>query len=99
MRIKPLGNRILAEPVHRANPTTGQSSLLVIPEANRPDDIEFRVVSVGPGRLKRDGTREPIPIEPGWRILTHAYQSRHVEHEGRKMRVIDVPDILMVLPP
>jgi len=99
MKIKPLGNRILAEPVRRANPIAGQSSLIITPEQYRPDDLEYRVVEVGPGRLRPDGSREPVPIEPGWRVLSHAYQSRHVEHEGRKMRLIDVTDILLVLPP
>ena len=97
MNIRPLGNRILAEPVRRA--TKAVDSPIIVPEAYRPDDLEFRVVAIGPGKLKKDGTREPIGLEVGWRVLSHAYSAKHLEIGDQKLRIIDFDDVLMVLPP
>lgn len=94
MNIRPLGNRILVEPVHRP-----QSSIIIELEKYRPDEMEWRIVAIGPGKLLKDGTREPIGAMVGWRVLSHAYTAKHLEWNGTKLRIIDWPDVLMVLPP
>lgn len=94
MNARPLGNRIFVEPIHR-----GQSALIVEVEKYRADPFEWRVTAVGPGRLKGDGTREPIPVEVGWRVMCHAYSAKHLEFQGQKLRILDWSDVLMVLPP
>lgn len=94
--IKPLGNRILAEAIpHIASRETP----IVLPERYAPDAIVFRVVAVGSGKLRPDGTREPIPIEAGWRVVSHAVNAPTLEWEGRKLRVLDVATVELVLPP
>lgn len=94
--IRPLGNRVLAEPVAHI---PSLQTTIVLPEKYEPDPIVFRVVAVGPGKLRQDGTREPVPIEPGWRVVSHAYNSPTLEWEGKKLRLLDVDAIEMVLPP
>ena len=94
MNIRPLGNRILVEAVQRP-----RSGLIIELDQYRPDELEWRIVAIGSGRLLKDGTREPIGAEVGWRVISHAYTAKHLEYNGTKLRIIDWPDVLMVLPP
>lgn len=96
---KPLGNRIVVEPIYR---DTDPSSVIVTPEQYRKDPQEFRVIAVGSGRLLKNGSREPIPIEPGWRVVSKTYNlgfAPKFEHEGRSLMLMDVEHVCFVLPP
>lgn len=97
--LRPLGNRLIVEPIRRQ---TLPGGVIITPDNYLPDDQEFRVIGVGSGRLLKNGTREPIPIEPGWRVISKTYNiamAAHIEHEGHHYRVMNVDDVCFVLPP
>jgi chaperonin GroES len=93
--MKALGNNLIVESI----PLTTSTGGLITPEAYAPDEVLFRVLSVGPGRRSnKTGERIPIEVLPGQRVLSRAHNSVRFEHEGRELRVLNASEILMAFP-
>ncbi len=63
MKLKPLGNNVVLEPIEKEKIT---ESGIVIPDTasnDRPD--QGKVVAVGPGKRDEDGKQIPISVKVG----------------------------------
>ncbi len=58
----------------------------------------YRVIATGPGRLLKNGDYLPIESRVGDRILCHAFQGTRFTFEDKR-KIIDAGDVMMVLPP
>lgn len=99
---RPLGNRIIGQALgHNVSPNLATSQLIKLPERYEPDPVVWRVLSVGPGKLRGDGTRETIGCEVGWRVVCKAitWGCAEVDWFGVKARVIPWDIVELVLPP
>jgi len=70
MNIKPLGDRVLIQPLSKEEREGKTASGIVIPdtaEKERPE--EGTVVAVGPGKMTDDGKMVPMSIKVGSRVL------------------------------
>lgn len=102
MSWRPLGNRVIGEPLgHAVSPNLATSQLIKLPEKYEPDPIVWRVLAVGTGRLLKNGEREPIGCEVGWRVVARAitWGCQAVEWDGKICRVIPWDYVELVLPP
>ncbi len=87
--MKPLGDRIIVRPTERERETA--SGLVLVESKERSDTGE--VLAVGPGRWLDDGTREPVDVRVGDRVLYTRLAG--YEHDGEV--VITQRDVLAVL--
>lgn len=87
-----LGNNLVVEVIHLTKSPTG----IITPETYEPDPILFRVLSVGPGRLLKNGQRVPLDIKPGDRVLSRYNTAKHFEWQGRPLRVLSASEVQAV---
>ncbi len=99
MTIRPIGNRILAEPLPQKEISDG--GLFLPPAARDQLRGEFKVVSVGMGKIhptKKNGLLRIMPdVRPGNRILANLFAGVEVNCDQKKMRLMDADAIIAVL--
>ncbi|HOQ97752.1 MAG TPA: co-chaperone GroES [Anaerolineae bacterium] len=94
LNIKPLGDRVVVEPIEREETT---ASGLVLPETAKEKPQEGTVVAAGPGRLTDDGTRLPMDVKVGDRVLYQKYAGNEFKLNDKKYLVLGEKDILAIL--
>ena len=95
MKIKPLADRVVLEPVSLEETTKAGIILPGTVEKEKPE--QGKVVAVGPGRLLKDGARSKMEVKLGDRVLFARYSPTEVKVEGKDLLVVKEDDILAVL--
>jgi len=93
MKITPLGNNILIEPLEREKKLP---SGLVIPDSAKEKPQEGKVVAVGPGKREKGELIKP-EVKVGNRVLYKRYGGDEIRIGDKDYLVVDVEDILAVL--
>ncbi len=95
MHLKPLNDRLIVRPAAKEEITkTG----IIIPDTvgkERPEQGE--VIAVGPGRLLDSGTRSPMSVAIGAKIVFKKYSPDEVKIDGNEFLVISESDVLAIL--
>ena len=91
--IKPLEDRIVVQ-ANDAESTT--ASGLVIPDTAKEKPQEGMVLAVGPGRFE-DGTRVPLDVKVGDKVLYSKYGGTEVKYSGEEYLVLSARDVLAVI--
>ena len=91
--IKPLEDRIVVQAVDAESTT---ASGLVIPDTAKEKPQEGMVLAVGPGRFE-DGTRVPLDVKVGDKVLYSKYGGTEVKYAGEEYLVLSARDVLAVI--
>ena len=92
MALTPLGDRILIKRLEDDEETT--SGGIIIPDTAKEKPQEGEVIAVGKGRLLDNGSRQPIDVEVGNKILFGKYSGTEVKYEGVEYLILREDDIL-----
>ena len=95
MNLKPLTNHLILEP--QAEEKVTKSGIVLPDTAEKERPIQGRVVAVGEGKKKEDGTLIPMNIKVGDLVIFKKYGPDEVEIEGKKYLVADEDDILAIV--
>ncbi|HLG74231.1 MAG TPA: co-chaperone GroES [Chloroflexota bacterium] len=91
--IKPLGDRVLVEPLEREEVT---SSGIVLPDTAKEKPQEGTVVSVGSGRVDDKGQKHALEVKAGNKVLYGKYAGTEIKIEGKEYLILSEKDILAV---
>ena len=94
MRLKPLGNRVVIEPVEQEEVTSGG---IVLPETAKEKPQKGKVLSVGPGDRDENGKRIPMDVAEGDTILFAKYAGTEIKVEGKKLLILRESDLLAIV--
>jgi len=95
MSLKPLGDRVIVEPVEKEEMTAGG---IILPETAKEKPQQGTIVAVGPGRRDEEGKRIPMDVKVGDRVLFAKYAGTEVKLDGdEKIMVLKESDILAVV--
>jgi len=93
--VKPLGDRIVVQPLE-AEQTT--ASGLVIPDTAKEKPQEGRVLAVGPGNWDESGSkRVPLDVNEGDVVLYSKYGGTEVKYGGEEYLVLSARDVLAIV--
>src|SRR6476660_3548660 len=92
--IRPLGDRVLAKAVERAEQT---KSGLFLPDTAQEKPQEALVIAVGNGKLLDNGTRVAIDLKPGDKVLYSKYAGTEVVLDSEDYLILRESDILAVI--
>ena len=92
--IRPLGDRVLVKAVERAEQT---KSGIFLPDTVQEKPQEAVVVAVGNGKLLDNGTRIPIDLKPGDKILYSKYAGTEIKQDDQEYLILRESDILAVI--
>jgi len=93
-KLKPLGDRLVVKPSPREEMT---KSGIVLPDTVKERPQEGTVLSVGPGRILDDGTREPMELKAGQKILFQKYAGTEFKLDEEELLILSQKDVLAVL--
>ncbi len=94
LSIQPIGDRILIERESAEEKTAGG---IVLPDTAKDKPKRGKVISVGEGRLLRDGTRAPFQVKVGDRVLFSAYAGEEFKIDDRELLLMREDDILAII--
>ena len=94
MNLKPLGNRLIVEPIEQEEIT---ASGIVLPESAKEKPMQGNVLAVGPGDRKDDGKRAKMDVSKGDVVLYAKYGGTEVKVEGKKLLILKESDILAIV--
>ncbi len=92
--IRPLGEKVLVKRMTAEERTAGG---IVLPETAKEKPKRGTILSVGNGRLLDDGTRKPLQVRKGDKVLFTSYAGTEVKVDGEEVLIMDESDILAVL--
>ena len=93
--IKPLNQNIVVEV--KEIPKTTASGIILSGATATPTHAEGLVLSVGAGRLTADGTRIPLTVVVGDRIMFNDYSGKKVTYQGKEYVILSEDDILAII--
>ncbi len=93
MKIRPLQDRIL---VHRIEEEETSAGGIIIPDSAKEKPSEGKVIAVGNGKVKEDGTLQPLDVKKGDRILFGKYSGTEINVDGEEHIIIREDDVLGV---
>ena len=92
--LKPLGDRLVVKPTPREETT---KSGIVLPDTVKERPQEGTILAVGPGRTLDDGTREPIEVSVGEKILFQKYAGTEFKLDDEDLLILSQKDVLAVI--
>ena len=96
MNLKPLGDRVIIEPIENKN--TGKTkSGLYLPETQNEGQEEGKVVAVGPGKRNDAGELVPVHVKKGDTVVFHkSYGSKEIKVGDKEYLIVREDDILAI---
>jgi chaperonin GroES len=92
--LKPLGNRVVVEPLEQEEVTAGG---IVLPETAKEKPQKGAVLSVGPGERDDEGKRIPMDVSVGDTVLFAKYSGTEVKIDNKKLLILRESDILAIV--
>ncbi len=94
LKLKPLGDRLVVEPIEREERT---ASGIILPETAKEKPQEGKVLAAGPGRTDDDGKRVPMDVKVGDTVLYAKYAGTEVKINDKKLLILKESDILAIV--
>lgn len=94
MNLKPLGNRVIVEPIEQEEVTVGG---IVLPETAKEKPQKGKVLAVGPGDRDEDGDRIPMDVKENDVVLFAKYSGTEIKIEGKKILILRESDLLAII--
>ncbi len=94
MNVRPLHDRILVKRLEEEEVKKGN---IIIPDTAKEKPQQGEVVAVGNGRVLDDGTKVPLEVQAGDRVLFGKYAGTDVRIDDQEYLILREDDVLAVL--
>ncbi len=92
--IRPLHDRVIVKRIDEGEQLRGG---IIIPDSAKEKPQEGEVIAAGSGKYKEDGTRQPLDVKVGDRILFGKYTSSEIKIDGQELLIMREDEILGIL--
>lgn len=93
-KLQPLGDRVVVEREVAEERTAGG---IVLPDSAKDKPSRGTVLAVGDGRLLDDGTRAPLQVKVGDKVLFTSYAPETVKISEEELLLMREEDILAII--
>ena len=94
MNLKPLGDRVVVKPVEKEERT---KSGIVLPDTAKEKPQEGIVEAVGTGRILDNGTKVPMELKVGDKVLYAKYAGNEFKLDEVEYLIVSEKDVLAVV--
>ena len=94
LSLKPLGNRLVVEPLEAEEVTAGG---IVLPETAKEKPQKGVVLSIGPGERDDKGKRIEMDVQAGDTVLYAKYGGTEIKVDGKKLLILKETDVLAII--
>ena len=94
MKIKPLSDRVVIEPLEAEEKTSGG---IYLPDTAKEKPQMGKVVAAGPGKISDAGQKIAMEVKVNDKILYGKYSGTDVNFDGKDYLIMRESDILAIL--
>jgi chaperonin GroES len=94
VKLKPLQDRIVVKRMEEEEKTAGG---IIIPDTAKEKPQQGKVIAAGDGRFMENGTRTPLSVKEGDRILFSKYAGTDIKVEGDELLIMREDDVLAIV--
>lgn len=95
VKIRPLADRVVVEPIEQEETIAGGA--LLLPETAKEKPQQGLIVAAGKGRVDENGNRVALDVAVGDKVLFAKYAGTEIKLSGKKMLIMKENDILGVI--
>jgi chaperonin GroES len=93
-KVRPLRDRVLVKRIEESEQKVGG---IIIPDTAKEKPQQAEVVAVGSGRLLENGTRVPLAVKAGDKVLVGKWSGTDVRIDGNDYLILKEDEILGIL--
>jgi len=94
MKIEPLEDRIVVEPLEAEETTKGG---IVLPDTAQEKPQQGKIIAVGPGKVLDSGERSKPAVKKGDVVVYAKYGGTEIEVDGKDLIILRESDILAIV--
>ncbi|HNQ90275.1 MAG TPA: co-chaperone GroES [Verrucomicrobiota bacterium] len=94
LNVKPLGDRVLVEPVAEKETKKGG---IIIPDTAKEKPTEGIVRALGTGKTDEHGKKVPFEVKVGDRVLISKYGGTEIKLDDKEYKLLNTDDILAII--
>ena len=94
MKIQPLGDRILVEPVKEEEVKKGG---IIIPDTAKEKPTKGKVIAIGTGKVDDNGKTLPFHVKKGDLVLMPRYGGSEVKIDDKEYQILREDDLLGII--
>ena len=94
MNVRPLHDRVLVQRIETEEEVSGG---IIIPDSAKEKPQEADVAAVGPGKVNDDGSRSPMDVKVGDRILIGKYSGSEIKVDDKDFLILREDEIFAVV--
>lgn len=94
VKLKPLGNRVLAKRLEAEEKVKGG---IILPDTAKKKQETAQVIALGTGKKDKNGTLIPFTVKVGDKILMDKYSGTEVTVEGDEYIILNADDIIAIV--
>ncbi len=93
-KVRPLHDRLLVKRIEEKETVKGG---IIIPDTAKEKPQEGEVIAVGNGKILDNGTKLPMDVKVGDRILFGKYSGTDIKIDGEEMLILREDEVLAVI--
>ncbi|SRR6266496_2408488 len=91
--IRPLHDRVIVKRLDEAEQRRGG---IIIPDTAKEKPQQGKVIAVGEGKIRDDGSRQPLDVKTGDRVLFGKYSGSEIKLDDEEYLIMREDEILGV---
>lgn len=92
--IRPLHDRVIVKRIAESEQSRGG---IIIPDSAKEKPQEGEVIAAGEGKYRNGGTRQPLDVRVGDRVLFGKYSSSEIKLDGEELLIMREDEILGII--
>jgi len=94
VNIRPLHDRVIVRRIEEGEQVRGG---IIIPDTAKEKPQEGEVVAAGDGKYRDDGSRQPLDVKAGDRVLFGKYSGSEVKIDDEELLIMREDEILGII--
>ena len=94
MNVRPLHDRILIRRIEEKETVKGG---IIIPDTAKEKPQEGQVLAVGNGKILENGTKVPLDVKVGDKILFGKYSGTDIKIDGEEVLILREDEVLAIV--
>lgn len=94
VKVRPLHDRLIVERIEETEQMVGG---IIIPDTAKEKPQQGKVIAVGKGKVKDDGTVSPLDVQAGDKVLFGKYSGQEIKLDGEELLIMREDEILGVV--
>jgi chaperonin GroES len=94
MKVRPLHDRLMVRRLEEKETAKGG---IIIPDSAKEKPQEGQVLAVGNGKILDNGTKVPLDVKAGDKILFGKYSGTEIKIDGEDVLILREDEVLAVL--